>query len=137
VPKADRPPVVPVHVCFQAMVGAGFFLLAVSAWAVVARLARRRWPSGRAFLVVLVAAGPIAVVAVETGWMVTELGRQPWIVQGLMRVEDAATDAPGVAGVLAATVAAYAVLAVATVLGLRRVVRRPLRGAAGEGAHGT
>jgi cytochrome d ubiquinol oxidase subunit I len=135
VPPRDRPPVVAVHVSFQVMVGCGVFLLVVSAWAFGARLVRRRWPSGRAFLGALVVSGPVAVLAVETGWMVTELGRQPWIVQGLMRVEDAATDAPGVGGVLAATVAAYALLAVATALGVRRVVRRPLHGE--EATHGS
>jgi len=88
------PPVLPVHLSFQIMVGLGFAMMAIALWA-----AWRQWRSpsliaSRLFLWTLVIAAPFGFIAVETGWMVTELGRQPWIVQGIMRTADAVTPMP-------------------------------------------
>ncbi len=124
VARADRPPVAIVHLSFQAMVGAGLFLLAVSAWAGGSLLTRRRLPQGRAFLWSLAIAGPLAIVGLEAGWIVTEVGRQPWIVQGVMRTRDAVTDAPGIGWAFAAAVAIYAVLTAGTIVALRHLARK-------------
>jgi len=75
-------------------------------------LRRRRLPEGRWFLRASALAGPAAFLAIECGWIVTEVGRQPWIVQGVMRTADAATTRP-VGWELLATVVIYAGLAVA------------------------
>ncbi|HVR64235.1 MAG TPA: cytochrome ubiquinol oxidase subunit I [Polyangia bacterium] len=96
-PRDEWPPVLAVRTSFQIMVGAGT-ALALLSLAVAVRLARRRrWPDGRAWLWALALAGPLGFVALESGWLVTEWGRQPWIVRGLMRTPQAVTDFPYVA----------------------------------------
>src|SRR5205823_7737108 len=105
------------HLSFQAMLFAGMALLAIAAWAGFVRLRRR--PYSRGFLRAVVAGGALALVALEAGWMVTEIGRQPWIAQGVMRTHDAVAHAPGMRLVLVAAVAIYALLAVGSILVLR------------------
>ncbi|MGH7149400.1 MAG: cytochrome ubiquinol oxidase subunit I, partial [Planctomycetota bacterium] len=80
----------------------------------------------RGFLRALVVAGPLALLAMEAGWVVTEVGRQPWIVQGVMRTAEAATESPGTGWLLAATLAAYAAIGGGTLLALRRLGRLPI-----------
>jgi cytochrome d ubiquinol oxidase subunit I len=70
-------------------------------------------------------AGPAAFVAIETGWIVTEVGRQPWIVQGVMRTSEAVTTRPGVELQLALTIAVYVLLAFACAKLLLLLARRP------------
>ena len=119
--KSDRPPVVIVHLAFQAMVGIGLALIALSAWAAGSLLARGRLPEGRAFLWSVALAGPLAAIALEAGWVVTEVGRQPWIVQGILRTSHAVTDAPGIGWIFAISLAIYAALTVGTILALRHL----------------
>jgi cytochrome d ubiquinol oxidase subunit I len=93
-PETDWPQIPLVHISFQMMVGLGSTLSAVAllgAW-----LAWKRKPvSGhRAFLKLLVVCGPLGFLALEAGWFVTELGRQPWIVYGILRTKDAVTEVP-------------------------------------------
>ncbi len=92
-PRADEPVVLPVHLMFDTMVGCGSLLLALAAaWAVTTRAgasAPALWLR-RA----LVLGGPLAFTAMEAGWMVTEEGRQPWIVTGYLHTRDAVTSAP-------------------------------------------
>ena len=95
------------------------------AWALVARLRRGRLPDGRWFLRAAAVAGPAAFVAIETGWIVTEVGRQPWIVQGVMRTSEAVTTRPGVGLQLAVTIAVYVLLAFACAKLLLLLARRP------------
>jgi cytochrome d ubiquinol oxidase subunit I len=123
-PAADRPPVTIVHWSFDIMVALGFALLALSVWALVAR--RRHRELSRGFLRAAALSGVAAVVALEAGWMTTEVGRQPWIVWGHLRVADAVTPVPGLAGGLTAVTAVYVALTVATVFVLRRLARAPL-----------
>jgi cytochrome d ubiquinol oxidase subunit I len=125
VPPADRPNVVLVHLAFQLMVAIGFGLLGLGLWALVARLRSGRLPDGRWFLRAVAVAGPAAFVAIETGWIVTEVGRQPWIVQGVMRTSEAVTTRPGVGVHLAATIGIYLLLAFACVKLLLQLARRP------------
>jgi cytochrome d ubiquinol oxidase subunit I len=125
VPPDDRPNTVLVHLAFQAMVGVGTGLLALGAWAGVGAVRRRRLPDGRWFLRAVLVAGPAAFVAVEAGWIVTEVGRQPWIVQGLLRTADAVTTRPGVGWHLGATILIYSLLGVASTWLLLRLARRP------------
>jgi cytochrome bd ubiquinol oxidase subunit I len=125
VPAGDRPNVVLVHLAFQLMVAIGFGLLGLGAWALVSRVRRGRLPDGRWFLRAAVVAGPAAFVAIETGWMVTEVGRQPWIVQGVMRTADAVTTRPGIGIHLAATISIYVLLAVACSWLLLQLARKP------------
>jgi cytochrome d ubiquinol oxidase subunit I len=125
VPLGDRPNVVLVHLAFQLMVAIGFGLLGLGVWALVVRLRRGRLPDGRWFLRAAATAGPAAFVAIETGWIVTEVGRQPWIVQGVMRTTDAVTTRPGVGIHLAATVGVYLLLGFACTKLLLLLARKP------------
>ncbi|WOP38904.1 cytochrome ubiquinol oxidase subunit I [Streptomyces sp. Li-HN-5-13] len=127
VPAAQRPPVTAVHWAFDLMVAIGFFLLAMGLWLLWAWWSRRRaggeLPTPRLFLAPAAAAGPAAVVALECGWSVTELGRQPWIVWGVMSVRDAVNPAPGLMTGLWLVLVVYTAMTVATVYVLRRLAR--------------
>jgi cytochrome d ubiquinol oxidase subunit I len=125
VPPADRPNTLLVHLAFQAMVGVGFGLVGLGAWSGIARLRRKRLPDGRWFLRAVLVAGPAAFVAVEAGWIVTEVGRQPWIVQSLLRTADAVTTRPGIGWHLGATILIYSLLGAACARLLLRLARSP------------
>ena len=133
-PPGDRPNPVAVHLSFDTMVGLGTLLglLAAAFWLLAAR--RRSPPRWRPLLWALVAAGPASVVAMEAGWFVTELGRQPWIVYGLLRTSQAATTAPTVGPTFVAFLVIYAGLALTTARLLLLLGRRGRRdGAQGAG----
>jgi cytochrome d ubiquinol oxidase subunit I len=126
VPPEDRPPVNVVHLAFDAMVGIGTALFVLALWFAVVWLRRRRLPRGPWFYRLAIAAGPGAVGALWAGWVVTEVGRQPWIVYEVMRVEDAASTANGLQWGLALVVLVYAGLVVALIGVLRSLVRAEL-----------
>jgi cytochrome d ubiquinol oxidase subunit I len=126
VPPEDRPPVNVVRVAFFTMVGIGTLMAAFGALLLVVWWRRRALPTGRWFLRVVAAFGPLSVVALIAGWVTTEVGRQPWVVYGFMRTEDAVTGAGGIPLGYAALVVIYAALAAATVWLLRRLARAPL-----------
>lgn len=89
-PPADRPNATVVFWSFRVMVGLGLLAIALAAWAGWARLRGRLYDS-RGLQRFALAMGPSGLVAILAGWYTTEIGRQPWIVQGLMRTADAAT----------------------------------------------
>jgi cytochrome bd ubiquinol oxidase subunit I len=113
-----------VHLTFQAMVGIGLALVALSVAYWWSSRRGRDWLRSRRFLWLAVLAGPGAVAALELGWMTTELGRQPWIVYRIMRVEEAVTRGSGVWITFTAVVLGYAVLTVMAVITLRSMARR-------------
>ena len=123
VPPGDRPPVNVTHLAFQTMVAIGFALLAWVAWAAVTWLRRRDLPRSRWFLRAGAVSGVAAVVALEAGWVTTEVGRQPWIVYGIQRTADAVNPAPGLVYGFALVAVVYAVLTIGTVYVLRRLSR--------------
>jgi cytochrome d ubiquinol oxidase subunit I len=125
-PPQDTPPVAVVHLAFQAMVAAGGLLAILSLYALAMVAVRRRFPEGRRFLRLLLAAGPLAVVGLEAGWVVTEVGRQPWIVHQHARTADMVTAAPYVGWMLLATLSIYAAIALGTITVLRRLARSPM-----------
>jgi cytochrome bd ubiquinol oxidase subunit I len=126
VPPADRPPVTVVHLAFQAMVGAGLALLGLGVWFALAWWRRHDLPRSRWFLRAAALSGAAAVLALEAGWVTTEVGRQPWIVWGVMRTSEAVSAAPGLRYGLYLLVVVYTVLTVATVYVLRRLARVPV-----------
>ncbi len=133
VPAADRPPVVwLIHLCFDAMVGLGTLLLLLGLWALYVWWRRRRLPSRRLFWLAGAVSGAAAIAAMECGWVVTEVGRQPWVVYRLQTTAAAATTNGGVIASLSIVIALYAVLGTATILILRLLARRWRR--AGTGA---
>jgi len=124
VPPSERPQAVTlIHLAFDTMVGIGFLLLGLGAWLLGAWAFRRRAPTSRWFLRGVVVAGPAAVVAMECGWITTEVGRQPWIVYRVMRVADAVNPAPGLVYGLVVLITVYTVLTVVTLVVLRKLAR--------------
>ncbi len=95
VPERNRPPVAPVHIAFQVMVGIGLLLVAVTLLGALLAWRRGGLPDRRWYLWTLVACGPLGFVAIEAGWTVTEVGRQPWIIHDIMRTSEAVTPMPG------------------------------------------
>jgi cytochrome bd ubiquinol oxidase subunit I len=125
--ESDRPPdglATMVHWSFQGMVGIGFALIALSGGFWIARRRGRDWLTSRRFLWAAVFAGPAAVVALELGWITTEVGRQPWIAYGIMRVEDAVTDRRGVWISLGVLVVVYTAMLTGAAFVLRSMARR-------------
>jgi cytochrome bd ubiquinol oxidase subunit I len=94
-PRDDWPDTRIVHAAFQVMVGTGTALALIGLWWAASALRRRRLPLGRALLVAVVAGGPLGFLALEAGWTVTEVGRQPWIIYGLLRTRDGVTPVTG------------------------------------------
>jgi cytochrome d ubiquinol oxidase subunit I len=124
VPVADRPEAVAlIHLAFDTMVGIGFLLLGLGVWLLVRWIRRRGPPASRWFLRAALVAGPGAVVAMECGWITTEVGRQPWIVYNVMRTSDAVNPAPGLYWGLVALVIVYTGLTAITLFVLRRLSR--------------
>jgi cytochrome d ubiquinol oxidase subunit I len=93
-PRHLWPPVVKVHLAFQVMISIGVALAALGLVTAALALRRRGLPDGRPFLLAVVAAGPLGFVALEAGWLVTEWGRQPFIVKELMLTAEAVTPVP-------------------------------------------
>jgi len=113
-----------VHLPFDLMVAIGLGLFGLALWTLAAWSRRRRLPDGRRYLGVVMLSAPAALVALECGWMVTEIGRQPWVVYNYMRTVDAATTRTGIWLWLVAIVAVYLLLAASTAWLLVRLARR-------------
>jgi cytochrome d ubiquinol oxidase subunit I len=133
VARADRPPAPTlIHLSFDAMVGLAFLLLLTALWALVVWRRRRALPERRLFWWLAAACGPAALAAMECGWIVTEVGRQPWVVYRLLTTAQAATTNRGVIASLTGVIVLYAVLGLATILILRMLARRWREGDEGE-----
>lgn len=133
-PRELWPPVAATHVAFQVMVASGMalagtgVLVAFLAWR-RRRAARRAGdpgasavPSGRKILTLIVLVSPLGFVAVEAGWVVTEVGRQPWVIHGIMKTVDSVTPMPGLWGPFLAFSILYVVLGVTALTLLKRHV---------------
>ena len=96
IPVKDQPPVAIVHYAFQIMVSLGMLMLGLALLYFFALVKKKNWFKADWFLKLFVAAIPLGFIALEAGWTVTEVGRQPWIIQGVMRTADAVTPMPGI-----------------------------------------
>ena len=128
-PVEDQPPANVVHLAFQAMIGAGTVMALIALWFGWRWRRARRDPAadplgGRWFLRAAVAAGILSVVALEAGWTTTEVGRQPWIVFGVMRVEDAVTQSGNIWISLVVIIVVYTAMAIGAATVLRGMARR-------------
>ena len=124
VPVDERPPSNVVHLSFQLMVAIGFALVGLAAWFGLAWWRRRTVPASPWFLRGASIAGVASVVALEAGWVTTEVGRQPWIAYKLMRTSDAVTHVGGIWVSYGIIVALYAAVITGAVVVLRHMARR-------------
>ncbi len=125
IPDDEEPPALTLlHLSFDTMVGIGTALLLLGLWFGITYWRKRDIPATPWFLRAAAVAGAAAVVAMWCGWIVTEVGRQPWIVHGFMRTEDAVTPAQGLWWAFGLTMSLYAALAVVAVVVLRGMSRR-------------
>jgi cytochrome d ubiquinol oxidase subunit I len=124
IPDDQQPPAhTLLHLAFDAMVGIGTGLVALGVWFGVAWRRKRDIPRTKWFLRAVAVSGLGAVLALEAGWIVTEVGRQPWIVWQQMRVEEAVTNAGGLWWVFGGAVLLYAALGTFAVIAIRRLAR--------------
>jgi cytochrome d ubiquinol oxidase subunit I len=121
IPRDLWPPVTAVHLAFQVMVVIGVWLAVLAAWATILWWRGRVFES-RVFLRAMVASTTLGFVAIEAGWIVTELGRQPWIVQGVLKTADAVTPMPGLVFPFVLFTVVYIGLAVVVVTMIRRTI---------------
>ena len=122
VPEDLHPPVPIVHYAFQIMVGCGVVMMLISIIFFVA-MARKSWFYSSWLLKLFVLALPLGFIAVEAGWTVTEVGRQPWIIQGVMRTADAVTPMPGIVWSFYLFTVVYISLSIAVIYLLRRQIK--------------
>jgi cytochrome bd ubiquinol oxidase subunit I len=121
----DRPPAnTMLHWAFDAMVGICSVLILLGLWLAVSWWRRRDIPKTPWFLRAVAVSGVASIAALECGWIVTEVGRQPWIVYETMRTKDAVTQASGVWVSLAVVFLLYTALGIATIVVLRAMTRR-------------
>lgn len=124
IPADERPPINLTHWAFQSMIGIGILLMLASLLFWVARWRGRDLLDKRWFLRFCVLAGPLAVVAMEAGWIATEVGRQPWVVYKVLRTADVAGDSPWIWWSLTGTVVVYVGLTIGATVVLRSMARR-------------
>jgi cytochrome d ubiquinol oxidase subunit I len=124
IPRDLWPNVALTHLCFDVMVGCGTLLMALGAWFLI-RWRRKRAAvfESRAFVRTIAFAGPLGFVALEAGWIVTEAGRQPWVIQGYLKTADAMTPFGDVRPFMFGFVALYLLLAIMVIVLLRYIAR--------------
>jgi cytochrome bd ubiquinol oxidase subunit I len=125
VPPDDRPPAnTMLHWSFDTMVGICSVLILLALWLGIGWWRKRDFPQSRWFLRATAVSGVAAVVALECGWIVTEVGRQPWIVYNVMRTSDAVTQAHGIWITFGLIVGLYVALGATLIISLRAMSRR-------------
>jgi cytochrome bd ubiquinol oxidase subunit I len=124
-PIADQPNPLIVHIAFQLMVGIGFSLIGLGLWFWIWARRSKEMKPGKLLTLALTAATPAGFIAIEAGWTVTEVGRQPWAIYEILRTEDAVTTVPNQFVALGGYTVVYVVLAVALVWLLLRLAKTP------------
>jgi cytochrome bd ubiquinol oxidase subunit I len=109
-PEEEWPPVLIVHLAFQLMVACGSLLALTALLALVNYFRSKSFVSSQWLLKLFVLVSPLGFIAIEAGWTVTEVGRQPWIIYGFMKVKDAVTQAPALQFTFFTYLFLYAVL---------------------------
>jgi cytochrome d ubiquinol oxidase subunit I len=135
IPRDEWPPTLVCHAAFQVMVGCGSVLLAVG---MLSFYLLRRRPAAlgtRWFLALIALCTPLGFLAVEAGWVVTEVGRQPWIIYGVLRTSEALTPMPGLRFTLLASVLIYLLLTAVVFGVLRDVIRKAEAGPDPDAPH--
>jgi cytochrome d ubiquinol oxidase subunit I len=122
-PIPDRPPVLITHFAFQIMVGLGMIMFTVSVLYFFVLWKKRDFEKNRWLLKLFAFATPLGFMAVEAGWTVTEVGRQPWILHGILRTKDAVTPMPGIQYSFYLFTAVYFSLSLVVILLLYRQIK--------------
>ncbi|MBF8258495.1 MAG: cytochrome bd-type quinol oxidase subunit 1, partial [Actinobacteria bacterium] len=123
-PRDDWPDPLPVHIAFQVMVACGTAMAAVALLAALLAFRTRESLFRPGFLLPVILCSPLGIIAVEAGWTVTELGRQPWVIRGVMRTSEAVTPVTGLALPFVFFSVLYLALGVSAALLLRREVSK-------------
>jgi cytochrome d ubiquinol oxidase subunit I len=123
IPLEDQPPVAITHYAFQIMVAMGMAMMALGVIYFIAVFKHKQWFDKKWFLRLFILATPIGFIAVEAGWTVTEVGRQPWIIHGIMRTKDAVTPMPGIGYSFYLFSAVYFTLSLAVIFMLYRQIK--------------
>jgi cytochrome d ubiquinol oxidase subunit I len=123
IPEEHHPPVAITHYAFQVMVGLGVLMLLLSLIYFTALWKKRKWLHSKWLLRLFVIATPMGFIAVEAGWTVTEVGRQPWIIYGIMKTSDAVTPMPGIVYSFYLFTAIYISLAAIVIFMLYRQIK--------------
>ncbi len=121
-PRDLWPPVVPVHLAFQLMVGLGTVMALVGVWVAFLAWKKRDIAANPWLLRALTIVAPFGFIAIEAGWMVTEIGRQPWVVAGIVKTADAVTPMPGLVYPMLLFTALYLGLTAVVVVVMRSIV---------------
>src|SRR5688500_1260422 len=121
-PRENWPPVAVTHIAFQIMIGIGTILAALGAWSVFALWKKPAWLRSRKILRLFAVCAPLGFIAIEAGWTVTEVGRQPWIIYGIMKTADAVTPMPGLVVPFTVFTLLYVLLSVVVTVVMRRQV---------------
>ncbi|MEQ9618610.1 MAG: cytochrome ubiquinol oxidase subunit I [Deltaproteobacteria bacterium] len=122
-PRDLWPPVAIVHVAFQIMVAAGLIMIAISIYCFILMIRRKKIYNSRRLLRILMLCSPLGFIAIEAGWTVTEVGRQPWIIYEVMKTADALTPMPGLVVTFSSFTLIYIFLSAIVVLLLLRQFR--------------
>ena len=119
----DELPALWVHYMFDLMVMVGMYSLVVTFIYILCTLKRKWNPHKKWLLTLLVLNGPLAMLGIEFGWIYAEVGRQPWILRGYMKVSEAATTSPHVGKMFLLFLALYILLGVLCVIVLRKMFK--------------
>ncbi|MCR8556646.1 cytochrome ubiquinol oxidase subunit I [Mucilaginibacter sp. BJC16-A38] len=123
IPVKNQPPITVTHIAFEIMIAIGSAMMLIGVLYFVAIWKKRSWLSKKWFLYLFIIATPFGFIAVESGWTVTEVGRQPWIIQGVMRTRDAVTPMPGIQYSFYLFTAVYVILSIAVIFLLKRQIK--------------
>lgn len=123
IPVKDQPPVAVTHYAFQIMVGLGMAMMALGILYFIAVGKKREWLTKDWFLKLFILGTPLGFIALEAGWTVTEVGRQPWIIQDVMRTADAVTPMPGIQYSFYLFSFIYFTLSIAVIVLLQRQIK--------------
>jgi len=122
-PEEEWPPVPITHYSFQIMVGIGMFLMLIAVIFLAGTYKWKHWLQKHWWFKMLAVATPLGFIAVEAGWIVTEVGRQPWIIYGIMKTKDSLTPMPGIQYTFYTIAAVYLLLSLVVVWLMSRQIK--------------
>jgi len=122
-PEDERPKVAIVHYAFQTMVGLGTLLALAGIVFFIVLFKKKSWFQKSKFWLFFAILAPLGFIALEAGWIVTEVGRQPWIIHNIMKTKDAVTPMPGIIYSFYTYIAIYTILAIAVTWLMARQIR--------------